>query len=90
MALRRWIASGGAIVRSNASRVAFIRRQAGTDLFVDGQTLALPRPLAFAAPLLTGPPRLDHSTLRPHLDAPGFLEVVADLVNRGAFELARR
>jgi hypothetical protein len=81
---------GEALVRSDASRIAFMRRGAGTDLFVDGQTLALPRPLAFAAPLLTGPERLDGLALRPHLEAPGFLELVADLVNRGAFALARR
>jgi 50S ribosomal protein L16 3-hydroxylase len=89
-ALGRRIVNGGALVRSDASRIAFVRRRGGTDLFVDGQTLALSRPLAFAAPLLTGPPRLDGLALRPHLEAPGFLELVADLVNRGAFELARR
>jgi hypothetical protein len=89
--LGRRIASGAALVRSDASRMAFIRRRGGADLFVDGQTLALPRPLAFAAPLLTGgPPRLDREALRPHLAAPGFLELLADLVNRGAFALARR
>lgn len=90
IALGRRIVSGGALVRSDASRIAFMRRRAGTDLFVDGQTLPLPRPLTFAAPLLTGPPRLDGLALRPHLETPGFLELVADLINRGAFELARR
>lgn len=90
IALGRRIGKGGALVRSDASRIAFMRRRAGTDLFVDGQTLALPRPLAFAAPLLTGPKHLDGSALRPHLEAPGFLELVAELINRGAFELARR
>lgn len=89
-ALGRRITGGGALVRSDASRIAFIRRRARTDLFVDGQTLALPGPLAFAAPLFTGPPRLEGEALRPHLEAPGFLELVADLVNRGAFALARR
>ncbi len=88
--LGRRIVRGGALVRSDASRIAFMRRRGGTDLFVDGQTLALPRPLAFAAPLLTGRPRLDGWALRAHLDTPGFLDLVADLINRGAFELARR
>ena len=89
-ALGRRIVRGAALVRSDASRIAFVRRRTGTDLFVDGQALVLPRPLAFAAPLLTGPPRLDGLALRPHLETPGFLELVADLVNRGAFVLARR
>jgi ribosomal protein L16 Arg81 hydroxylase len=89
-ALGRRIRNGGALVRSDASRIAFVRRRGGTDLFANGQTIVLPRPLAFAAPLLTGPPRLDGLALRPHLEAPGFLELVADLVNRGAFEIASR
>lgn len=90
-ALRRRIEGGTALVRSDGSRIAFRRRRGGVDLFVDGRTLPLGRPLAFAAPLLTGgPPRLDHEALRPHLAAPGFLELIAELVNRGAFALARR
>jgi 50S ribosomal protein L16 3-hydroxylase len=89
-ALGRRIRNGEALVRSDKSRIAFVRRRGGTDLFVDGQTLALARPLAFAAALLTGPPRLDVLALRPHLETPGFRELVADLVNRGAFALARR
>ena len=90
-ALGRRIERGTGLIRSDASRIAFRRYRGGADLFVDGQTLPLGRPLAFAAPLLTGgSPRLDSQALRPHLAAPGFLELVAELVSRGAFALARR
>src|SRR5262249_61727258 len=57
-ALRWRLDAGAALVRSAASRVAFIRRGAKTDLFVDGRTIALPRPLRFPARLLTGPRRI--------------------------------
>ena len=87
--LRHRLASGAGLLRSPASRIAFVRRPTGVDLFVDGQRLPLPRRLAFAAPLLTGAPQLGPAALAPHLARPGFVPLLADLVNRGAFELAR-
>ena len=88
-ALHHRLASGAGLLRSPASRIAFVRRPTGVDLFVDGQRLPLPRRLAFAAPLLTGAPQLGPASLAPHLARPGFVALLADLVNRGAFELAR-
>ncbi len=89
-ALGRRLTSGAGLVRSPASRIAFVRRTTGVDLFVDGQLLPLPRRLAFAAPLLTGAPHLGPAALAPHLARPGFVALLADLVRRGAFVVGRR
>ena len=89
-ALRHRLASGAGLLRSPASRIAFVRRPTGVDLFVDGQLLPLPRRLAFAAPLLTGAPHLGPAALAPHLARPGFVALLADLVRRGAFVVGRR
>jgi len=87
--LRRRLRSGTGLARSPGSRIAFVRRPAGVDLFVDGVLLPLPPRLAFAAPLLTGAPHLDRAALAPHLARPGFLPLLADLVSRGALVPAR-
>jgi 50S ribosomal protein L16 3-hydroxylase len=88
-ALRRRLAGETVLVRSPATRVAFIRRGAETDLFVDGRTIALPRSLGFAARLLTGPRRIPAPALAERIAAPGFAALLADLVNEGVFVLER-
>jgi 50S ribosomal protein L16 3-hydroxylase len=84
-ALRRRLAAGAALVRSPASRLAFIRRGADVDLFVDGRTIALSRWLRFAARLLTGPRRIPARTLAARIETPGFAALLAGLVNEGVF-----
>src|SRR5262249_7729444 len=86
-ALRWRLDAGAALVRSAASRVAFIRRGATTDRFVDGRTIALPRSLRFAARLLTGPRRIPALALASRIATPGFAALLADLVNEGVFVL---
>jgi len=88
--VRRRLASGAALVRAPGSRMAFVRRRPGADLFVDGRLVRLGPRLAFAAPLLTGGTRLGPPDLAPHRRVPGFAALVAELVNTGALALRRR
>jgi 50S ribosomal protein L16 3-hydroxylase len=88
-ALRRRLAGAAVLVRSPATRMAFIRRGSGIDLFVDGRTIALSRALGFAARLLTGPRRIPAPALAARIASPGFAALLADLVNEGVFVLER-
>ena len=79
---------GGALYRSPGARLAFTRHPDGTaSLFAGGEEVVLSAELAFAAPLLTRTRRLPADTLRPHLDTPGFLDLLTDLLNDGYFEV---
>jgi 50S ribosomal protein L16 3-hydroxylase len=90
-ALRTRLRGGAGLVRGARSRIAFVRHGPGdVELFVDGRTRPLPPGLAFAGPLLSGPPRLAARDVLPHLRQAGFAALLAELVNAGAFELAAR
>lgn len=90
-AVRARLASGDALVRRPTSRAAFIRRgRRAVDLFVDGRTFPLPAALAPLGVLLTRTARVDPTRLQRSLRTPGGLELLAELVNAGAFELQPR
>jgi 50S ribosomal protein L16 3-hydroxylase len=79
------LADGAALHRSALADFAFIRHPDGTaTLFAAGQAYPLEGPLAYAAPLLTGPGRLGRTTLAPHLSDTAFLDLLTALLNEGA------
>ncbi|HSD29848.1 MAG TPA: cupin domain-containing protein [Vicinamibacteria bacterium] len=80
---------GAGLVRSPASRAAFVRRGRSADLFVDGHVHALPVSLARAASLLTRTRRIGAREILPFLRRERFLALLADLVNAGSYAFAR-
>jgi 50S ribosomal protein L16 3-hydroxylase len=87
---RKRLVNATAVVRHPASRLAFLRRSGTCLLFADGRAFDLPRPLAFAAPLLAGRRRIEAEELRLHAARPGFLDLLAVLVRAGVFTIAGR
>jgi 50S ribosomal protein L16 3-hydroxylase len=88
--VRARLEAGDALVRRPASRAAFIRRgRRAVDLFVDGRAYALPAALASLGVALTRARVVDPRRLRRSLRTPGCVELLAELVNAGAFELRR-
>jgi 50S ribosomal protein L16 3-hydroxylase len=87
--LRVRLSRGAHLVRAAGSRFAFVRRGRSADLFVDGRHHGLPPPLAIAASLLADARRVANADLAPHLDRPGFLALLCDLLNRGALAIER-
>jgi 50S ribosomal protein L16 3-hydroxylase len=88
-ALQSRVKNGAALHRTPGSRLVFLRRGQGIDLFVNGRRFPLTRTLAFAAPLLTGKTRVLAKDLTPRLKRPDFLQLLTSLVNSGAFQLGR-
>ncbi len=84
----RRVRAGAGLERSATTRVAFMRHGRVATLFVDGRSYDLPRSLAFAAPLLSGARSVAAGDLRSGLTRRGFADLMADLVNAGAFRLA--
>ena len=76
-------------MRVPGARLAFTRRRGSGLLFAEGHVFALPPPLAFAGPLLTGSATLPSRELIPHLRKPGFAALLADLVGACAWEFSR-
>jgi 50S ribosomal protein L16 3-hydroxylase len=83
--LRSRLKTGRVLVRSPTSRLAFVRRRGGVELFVDGRCIPLPPALGFAAPLLTSASTLAGPSLIRRLGTPGFVALLADLVSAGVF-----
>ena len=75
------------LVRDPASRMAFVRRDRGTDLFVDGRRYALPTALTEAAPLLTRSRQVRVRELVRLLREPAFVTLLTGLVNDGTFDV---
>ncbi len=87
-ALAASIRAGRGLRRAPGSRVAFTRRGGGAiDFFVDGVCWTLPRPLAFAAPLLSEARDVGADVLARHLGRPGFAALLLRAVEAGAFRL---
>ncbi len=82
------VRQGAALTRSPGAQLAFVEKGGAATLFADGEAHPLGDGLAFAAPLLTGRRALPAEALRPHLGTPGFAELLADLVEAGALEIA--
>ena len=87
--VRERLRNGASLVRVPGARLAFTRHGGRGRLFAEGHVFALPPPLAFAGPLLTGSARLSARDLAPHLRTPGFASLLAGLVSAGAWELSR-
>jgi len=85
--LRARLRSGMGLLRRPGTRLVFLRRGSGVILFAEGRSLPLPRSLAFAAPFLTGRTSFGRRDLEPYLRRAGFVELLARLVNTGAFEI---
>lgn len=88
-ALRSRILGGLALERSPGSRVAFLRRGRGVDVFADGRCFPLARGLAFAAPLITRERTLLARLLIPHLKNREFVRLLTELTNAGVFRWGR-
>jgi 50S ribosomal protein L16 3-hydroxylase len=73
------------LLRSEACRIAYVRRGRRILLFVDGLTHRLPAALAFAAPLLGGRRFVTRERLLPHARSRAFVALVRSLVRSGAF-----
>ena len=80
----------GALLRHGpASRLAFIEDREGTvHLFVNGEEIMLSPDLGFAAPLLADHTTIPSDALRPHLSDAALLQLITQLVNEGALEVA--
>jgi 50S ribosomal protein L16 3-hydroxylase len=74
---------GARLRRSAVADFVYLDRPSAPLLVVGGTEYLLTPTLAFAAPLLTGPTPLTLDALTSHLDADGFLSLLADLVNAG-------
>jgi 50S ribosomal protein L16 3-hydroxylase len=85
--LRKRLRPDRVLVRDPASRMAFVRRERGTDLFVDGRRYALPRALAEAAPLLTRSRQVRVREIVRLLREPAFVTLLTGLVNDGTFDV---
>lgn len=81
--LRARLLKGAELRRAPGARLAFTRRGASAVLFAEGRAHPLPPPLAAAAPLLCGGPRISAAALKPFLARPGFLLFVARLIEDG-------
>lgn len=82
--------SGASLVRAPGARLAFTRDRGRGWLFAEGHVFALPPPLAFAGPLLTGTAELCPRDLVPHLRKAGFASLLAEIVGSGALEFSGR
>ncbi|NBC16012.1 MAG: cupin domain-containing protein, partial [Bacteroidetes bacterium] len=80
---------GARLRRSAVADFVYLDRPDAPLLFVGGMDYPLSPALAFAAPLLTGPTPLTHDALAPHLDADGFLPLLAELVDTGHLWIAK-
>jgi 50S ribosomal protein L16 3-hydroxylase len=78
---------GAALLREPGCRAAFTRVGRRTTLFVDGRAHPLPPAVAGLAPLLTRARRVDTPALLPLLRHRPARQLVARLVNDGAFAL---
>jgi 50S ribosomal protein L16 3-hydroxylase len=88
--LRRRLSRSSGLLRSEASRLAYVTRgRRGTLLFVDGAAHDLPASLAFAGPLLADRRFVPRADLQARLRAPGFADLLSDLVAKGVFRLVR-
>ena len=87
--VRERLRNGASLLRVPGARLAFTRHRERGLLFAEGHAFALPPPLAFAGPLLTGSAKLHPRDLAPHLRTPGFAALLAGLVSAGAWELSR-
>ncbi len=83
-ALAEALAGGARLRRSAVAYFAYVAHAGGgASLFACGAEYRLDAALAFAAPLLTGTAPLTAATLAPHLDTPGFGDLLTALVNQG-------
>jgi 50S ribosomal protein L16 3-hydroxylase len=73
----------GELWRSEYARFAYIELNGSTLLYVAGEEIPLADDLAFTAPLLSGQRVLDLATLLPHLEVPGFADLLTALYNLG-------
>ncbi len=73
----------GELWRSEYARFAYIEQSGQTLLYVAGEEIPLAAELAFAAPLLSGQRVFGIATLLPHLNVPGFADLLAALFNLG-------
>lgn len=87
-AFKARLLSEGVLLRSEYCRFAYIAADDGVRLYVDGDDIALPPQLAFAAPLLSDRRRYVDTELAAHLDDAAFLELLTRLYNRGAVYFA--
>ena len=88
--LRRRLARSSGIQRSEASRLAYVRRgRRGAVLFVDGAAHDLSPRLAFAGPLLADRRFLPRAHLESALRVPGFEALVTGLLARRVFRFVR-
>ncbi|MDH5784943.1 MAG: cupin domain-containing protein [Chromatiales bacterium] len=74
----------GELWRSEYARFAYIEQAGNTLLYVAGEEIPLATDLAFAAPLLSGQRVFGIETLLPHLQVPGFADLLTGLYNLGA------
>ena len=88
-ALADRIRSGRRLERSAVSQFVYIRRDdGGVTLFVEGAAYDMPPRRAAAAETLCGWEPLDATSLGSLLDDASFLELLVELVDRGALEEA--
>jgi len=88
-AVARRIRDGERLERSAISRFVHIRRDdGGTTLFVEGVAYDVPPEQVAAAVTLCGREPLDATSLDRFLDDASFLELLAELVARGALEVS--
>jgi 50S ribosomal protein L16 3-hydroxylase len=88
--LRRRLAGSSGILRSEASRLAYVSRgRRGALLFVDGVAYGLPANVAFAAPLLADRRFVPRVALKPALRSAAFRALLADLISKGVFRLVQ-
>jgi 50S ribosomal protein L16 3-hydroxylase len=80
---------GASLVRVPGARLAFTCDRGHGLLFAEGHVFALPPPLAFAGPLLTGSVMLHACDLIPHLRKPGFAPLLANLLGARAWDYSR-
>lgn len=87
-ALKSRLKRGAALERVPGSRLAFIRRGDGADLFAEGRRFPLGKSLAFAAPLLSGGiRRFSAGELAAHLSKRGFPALLGELIRVGVFRV---
>ena len=87
-ALQQALRDGAMLRRSPVVRVAYMAHDDGTaTLFTGGDATDLDAEMAFAAPLLADHNRLRAADFGDHLDRLAVVELLAELVNDGVFEL---
>ena len=85
-ALRARLKRGALFSRVPGSRLAFLKNGGRTELFGNGRRFETNRSLNLAGPLLTRQRHFSGNELSAHFRKPGFLQLLADLIQTGIFQ----